>query len=139
MMVIHIGLMVSNTINNTLANLTNISMNNISITKMFMLSIHNAHELITLIIEMIMGLVLGYISVKVVKYILTFILVVITGITLNVWSFGGGLSGVIANIQKEAVMLEPLIRNMLSTLGILTMGPILFGYVIGIIIGVTKK
>jgi len=127
-------LLVSQAMSNTSAITTNTSL-----TSMFMSSIHSPYELITIVIEIIMGLVLGYVSVKVLKYILAFILIVVIGIVLNVWSFGGGLSGVIANIQKEAVMLEPLIRNMLSTLGILTMGPILFGYVIGIIIGVTKK
>ncbi|MCE4608351.1 MAG: hypothetical protein F7B61_05275 [Caldisphaeraceae archaeon] len=133
-MAVSLVLLVSQAMSNTSTVATNASLTN-----MFMSSIHNPYELITIVIEIIMGLVLGYVSVKALKYILAFILIVVIGIVLNVWSFGGGLSGIIANIQKEAIMLEPVIRNMLSTLGILTMGPILFGYVIGIIIGVTKK
>ncbi|MDP8003259.1 MAG: hypothetical protein ACP5M8_08045 [Caldisphaera sp.] len=112
---------------------------NTSITNMFLSSIHNPYELITIVIELVLGLALGYVSVKVLKYILAFILIVIVGIVLNVWSFGGSLSNTISVLQSEAVNVEPVIRNLITALGLLTIGPILLGFIIGLIIGIARK
>ncbi len=105
---------------------------------MFINAIHNPYELITLLIEFLLGLGLGYVSIKILKYIIAFIIIVIIGVVLNAWSFGGSLSKTISVLQSQAISLEPLLRNLMFTLGLLTMGPILLGFVIGLLIGLAR-
>ncbi|AFZ70288.1 hypothetical protein Calag_0526 [Caldisphaera lagunensis DSM 15908] len=118
--------------------LSTITVTNASTTQMFFNALHNPYELVTLLIEFFLGLGLGYVSIKILKYIIAFIVIVIIGVILNAWSFGGSLSKTISTLQSQAISLEPLLRNLMFTLGLLTMGPILLGFIIGILIGLAR-
>lgn len=119
--------------------LSTATITNASLTQMFVNAFHNPYQLITLLIEFILGLGLGYVSVKVLKYIIAFIIIVLIGIILNVWSFGGSLSKTISVLQSEAVALEPVVRNLMIALGLFAIGPILLGFIIGILIGIARR
>jgi hypothetical protein len=118
--------------------LSTITITNASLSQMFINAMHNPYELATILIEFVLGLGLGYVSVKILKYIIAFIIIVIIGVILNAWSFGGSLSNTLSTLQTEAVNLEPVVRNLMLTLGLFTVGPILLGFIIGILIGLYK-
>ena len=118
--------------------LSTITITNASLSQMFINALHNPYELATILIEFVLGLGLGYVSVKILKYIIAFIIIVIIGVILNAWSFGGSLSNTLSILQTEAVNLEPVVRNLMLTLGLFTVGPILLGFIIGILIGLYK-
>jgi hypothetical protein len=115
-----------------------ITTTNASLSQMFVNALHSPYELITILIEFLLGLGLGYVSVKILKYIIAFIIIVIIGVILNVWSFGGSLSNTLSTLQTEAVSIEPVFRNLMLTLGLFTIGPILLGFIIGILIGLAR-
>lgn len=115
-----------------------ITITNASLSQMFVNALHSPYELITILIEFLLGLGLGYVSVKILKYIIAFIIIVIIGVILNVWSFGGSLSNTLSTLQTEAVSIEPVFRNLMLTLGLFTIGPILLGFIIGILIGLAR-
>jgi len=92
-----------------------------------------------MLIQFLLGLGLGYFSVKALKYILALIAILALGSMLSVWSLGGSLEGFMASLGTQVQFVIPLIMNMLTTLGIMTVGPISIGFIIGVIIGAIRK
>ncbi|RLF15203.1 MAG: hypothetical protein DRJ66_04765 [Thermoprotei archaeon] len=102
-------------------------------------ALSNPKVLVTIAIQFLLGLSLGYFSVKVIKYILALIGILILGSFLSVWSLGGSIDEFLLRIGVEAQKVLPLIRDLLSTLGILTIGPVTIGFIAGIIVGSLRK
>ena len=98
----------------------------------------NPKVLLAFTIQLLMGLGLGYVSVKVAKYIFLFIGILILGSVLSVWSLGESIEGFITNLGSQAMQFVPYIKNLLTMLGILTVGPITIGFIIGFLIGLRK-
>ncbi|RLG84556.1 MAG: hypothetical protein DRO40_00740 [Thermoprotei archaeon] len=94
--------------------------------------------LVATIIQILMGIGLGYYMVKVIKYFIALILVIGAGVILNVWSLGGSLEEVLARYGSEALKLKDVFMSLLTTLGIMTVGPIALGFLIGVIIALRK-
>jgi hypothetical protein len=118
----------------TIANITS------GLGNIFSTMITNPYVAASVILQLILGIALGYVSVKVLKYILAFIGILILGAFLNVWSLGSGsLESALKSYYSEFKQVEPLIKKLLTTLGILTVGPVSVGYIIGILIGIAKK
>lgn len=90
-------------------------------------------------IQFLLGLALGYFSVKVLKYLLALIGIIVLGAILSVWSIGGSIEGFLINMGSEAGKRWPVISGFLQTLGILTVGPVTAGVVLGLIIGLLRK
>jgi uncharacterized membrane protein (Fun14 family) len=90
-------------------------------------------------IQIVLGIALGYVMVKVLKYIIAFIGVLVVGAVLNVWSLGGSIEDFIANFGKQAEEAKDLIINLIKILGILSVGPLTLGFVLGILIGILKS
>jgi len=102
-------------------------------------ALSNPKVLIAIGIQFALGLALGYFSVKVLKYILALIGVLILGSILSVWSLGGNINELISSIGVEVQKVLPLIKRVVSALGIFTIGPVAVGFLIGLIIGSTRK
>ncbi len=102
-------------------------------------ALKNPKVLVTLAIQFGLGLALGYVSVKALKYILAFIGILVLGSVLSVWSLGGSVEDFMANLGYQAQQLLPVIKNFLATLGLLTVGPVSIGFIIGILLGLTRK
>ncbi len=102
-------------------------------------ALSNPKVLIAVLIQFLLGLGLGYFSVKVLKYILALIGILILGSVLSVWSLGGSIEDFLAKVGIEAQKLYPLIQSIMATLGILTVGPVAIGFILGIIAGSVKK
>ncbi len=90
------------------------------------------------IVQILMGIALGYYMAKVIKYFLALIGVIVLGVILNVWSLGGSIEDVLMNLGVQALELKDVVLNFLSMLGVLTIGPITLGFVIGLIIATRK-
>lgn len=91
------------------------------------------------IVQILMGIALGYYMAKVIKYFLALIGVIIIGVILNVWSLGGSIEDALTNLGIQALELKDVVFNFLSMLGVLTVGPITLGFVIGLIIASSRK
>ena len=99
----------------------------------------NPYVAVSLIIQVLLGFALGYFSVKVFKYILAFIGILVLGSFLNAWSFGGSIEETIYKYYEGFKDLIPVIKNLLITLGILTVGPVSIGFILGLIVGFMRK
>jgi len=99
----------------------------------------NPYVAASIIIQLVLGIALGYISVKVLKYILAFIGILVLGAVLNIWSFGGSIESTLKSYYQQFQQMEPMLKKMMTTLGLLTVGPVSIGYIIGLIIGIVKK
>ena len=110
-----------------------------SLPKFISNALSNPRVLIAIGIQFALGLALGYFSVKVLKYILALIGVLILGSILSVWSLGGNINELISSIGVEVQKVLPLIKSVVSALGIFTIGPVAVGFLIGVIIGSTRK
>ena len=94
---------------------------------------------LTIAIQIILGFALGYFSVKVIKYILALIGIIVLGSVMSVWSLGGSIESFLVQLGGTALQLKPVIINLLTTLGILTVGPVTIGFILGLIIGLMRK
>ncbi len=99
----------------------------------------NPYVAVSLIIQVLLGFALGYFSVKVFKYILAFIGILVLGSFLNAWSLGGSIEETIYKYYEGFKDLIPVIKNLLITLGILTVGPVSIGFILGLIVGFMRK
>ena len=102
-------------------------------------ALSNPRVLVAILIQFLLGLGLGYFSVKVIKYILALIGILVLGSVLSVWSLGGNVDEFLTKIGIETQKALPLIKSIMATLGILTVGPVAIGFIIGIIAGSLKK
>ncbi|MEM5833371.1 MAG: hypothetical protein QXF04_02375, partial [Candidatus Aenigmatarchaeota archaeon] len=48
----------------------------------------NPPSVIVMLIQFVLGLALGYVSVKALKYIIAFIAVLVLGVMLSIWNLG---------------------------------------------------
>jgi len=91
-----------------------------------------------------LGFGLGYLSMKVLKYIIAIICILILGVLLNIWQFGG-LESFLQKIT-EIFGVDPMniprmtqtIISIISLLGILTILPIGAGFFIGVIVAARR-
>ncbi len=90
-------------------------------------------------IQLIMGMLLGYIMAKVFKYILAFIAVLIVGSLLNVWSLGQNTEDILSFVGPELLQYKDVVMKLISALGVLLVGPVTIGFFIGLLVGWVKK
>lgn len=89
----------------------------------------------TTLIKFLLGLALGYVLVKALKYILAFIGIILLGSALSVWS----VEAVSENtLGKLGISLETF-RKLLVWFTAVLIGPIATGFIVGVIIGLIKK
>jgi uncharacterized membrane protein (Fun14 family) len=99
----------------------------------------NEKVLIAVTIQFLLGLGLGYYSAKVIKYLLALIGIVILGAVLSVWSLGGSIDDFLLKLGTQAHALMPVIEGFMATLGILTVGPVTVGFLLGLLIAISRK
>ena len=85
------------------------------------------------IIQLVLGIGLGYYSAKIAKYLLALISILVIGILLNAWSLShGSIKDVIAKVGEEWRQVYPVLKSLAAALGILTIGPTALGFFIGL-------
>lgn len=86
-------------------------------------------------IQFLLGLALGYVSVKALKYVLAFIAILVLGTFLSVWSLG--LTPMQA-LQSLSAALQAA-KDFVVILGLMNVGPVSIGFIVGAIVGLMKK
>lgn len=99
----------------------------------------NPKVLVAITIQFLLGFGLGYFSLKVIKYIIALIGLIILGSVLSVWSIGGSVENFLAKIGVESQKILPLTKDIATTLGILTVGPVTVGFLVGILVVAMRK
>jgi len=91
------------------------------------------------LIQLGLGLGLGYFSMKALKYIIAIICLLTLGVLLNVWQFGG-LQGFLEKLgfTLDFSELFTMLNSIASIIGILTILPIGAGFFVGIIVAARK-
>lgn len=102
-------------------------------------AIKNPRTLIAMVIQFVMGLGLGYFSAKVVKYLVALILIFILGSILSIWSIGTSPETFLGQLYEVFRQFQPQIMALLQLLGIMTVGPVMLGFIVGIIIAIVRK
>lgn len=95
--------------------------------------------LAVLAVQFLLGVGLGYISVRAFKYILAFIVILILGVILNVWSLGFSMESLVSELGEHAAQVKDLIFSMAGTLGLLTLGPVAVGFLVGVLVSWLRK
>lgn len=90
-------------------------------------------------IEFLLGAALGYLAVKVVRYILAFIGILVLGALLQVWSLGGSAEELAKQLGVEVAKLLPVLKNIAFTLGLTIVGPASIGFIVGVVIANLRK
>ncbi len=91
------------------------------------------------IVQLLLGIGLGYYSIKIVKYLLALISILVIGIMLNAWSLShGSVKSTIQSIGEEWSKVYPVLKSLAAALGILTIGPTALGFFIGIVLAMRK-
>lgn len=91
--------------------------------------------LIVIAVQFLLGLALGYVSVKALKYILAFIAILALGTFLSVWSLAMTPTQAMQNLGS----ILQAAKNFAVVLGLMNVGPVSIGFIVGAIIGLMKK
>lgn len=91
-----------------------------------------------MLVEFVLGFCLGYLSLKVLKYVLALIVILIAGALLNVWSLGLSLESLVGKFGEYAVKAKDLLMGLAGTLGLLTLGPVAIGFILGVVAAAVK-
>jgi len=96
------------------------------------------YSIIIFIIEFVLGLGLGYFSIKIVKYLLALILIFAIGVVLNIWAAPNIGANMLSNLGADWSIIYPVITSLILILGLTTILPITLGFILGIIIAIIK-
>ncbi len=107
-----------------------------NIVKAFM---SNPVAAVSIVIQFLLGLGLGYVAAKALKYVLAFVGILLLGSFLNVWSFGHTPEQALRSLGTELIQLKNLALSLLSALGLLTIGVTTIGFIVGAIIAWIRK
>lgn len=99
----------------------------------------NPSSLMTFVIELVLGLGLGYFSAKSIKYVLAIIGIFVVGVALNVWTAPNlGTSIPFSSLGPDWSKIYPVLLSIIYVLGLTTVLPITLGFIIGIVMAVMK-
>ena len=90
--------------------------------------------LAVMLIQFFLGLGLGYVSVKALKYVLAFIAILALGSFLSVWSLGATPLEVLEGFGVTALKAKDLLMGLATALGLMTVGPASAGFVVGVVV-----
>lgn len=85
-------------------------------------------------IQFVLGAALGYLSIKALKYIAAMLGVLALGSVLSAWSLGGDSS-----IYPGLEGAMPLLREVVTALGVLTIGPVAAGFAVGAVVALLRR
>ncbi|MEM0314001.1 MAG: hypothetical protein QW056_02625 [Candidatus Bathyarchaeia archaeon] len=102
-------------------------------------AMQNPTVLAVLVIQFLLGFALGYITVKVIKYIIAFIAILVIGVILNVWSLSFSLEDLAPKLGEYGAQAKEAILNLMSMLGLLIAGPIIVGFMVGALIAWLRR
>jgi hypothetical protein len=93
--------------------------------------------LITFFIQFALGLGLGYLSVKVAKYLIALLAIFIVGVLLNIWQ-SANLQEMVGGLSLQWSKVYPVIQALIVLVGLTTVLPITLGFIIGFVVALQK-
>lgn len=93
--------------------------------------------LITFFIQFALGLGLGYLSVKVAKYVIALLAIFIVGVLLNIWQ-SANLQEMVGGLSLQWSKVYPVIQALIVLVGLTTVLPITLGFIIGFVVALQK-
>jgi hypothetical protein len=93
--------------------------------------------LITFFIQFALGIGLGYLSVKVAKYLIALLAIFIVGVLLNVWQTAN-LQDMVGGLSLQWSKVYPIIQALIVLVGLTTVLPITLGFIIGFVVALQK-
>lgn len=127
------------TIAPALAQTTSGTGENTTLQEVVSVAVSNPKMALTILIEFLLGVALGYVGVKAMRYIFAFIGILILGSILSAWSLGGNLEDIAAKLGVELKQLLPLLKQFVITIGATIVGPASIGVIVGVILAMVKK
>ncbi|MCE4618839.1 MAG: hypothetical protein F7C82_01750 [Desulfurococcales archaeon] len=112
---------------------------NTTLQEVVSVAVSNPKMALTILIEFLLGVALGYVGVKAMRYIFAFIGILILGSILSAWSLGGNLEDIAAKLGVELKQLLPLLKQFVITIGATIVGPASIGVIVGVILAMVKK
>jgi len=101
--------------------------------------ITNPNALVVTAIEFLLGLGLGYVAMRALKYILASVGIILLGIVLGVWSLGNSVYGAIKTLGNIARSVWGIVYSLVAALGILVITPVTIGFIVGALIAHARK
>jgi hypothetical protein len=101
----------------------------------------NQNSIMIFVIELALGLGLGFFSAKIVKYIIALILIFVIGVVLNVWTspaLGANIQQQLSTLGLEWGKVYPVLISIVYMLGLTTILPITVGFFLGVVIAIVK-
>ncbi|MEM2094199.1 MAG: hypothetical protein QXI32_02755 [Candidatus Bathyarchaeia archaeon] len=89
-------------------------------------------------IELLLGLALGYFSIKALKYVASIILILILGMILNIWQSPNILRTVQEHLGVGMSQLWSISLSLIYAFGLTTILPVTLGFIIGIILAIVR-
>ncbi|MCE4601274.1 MAG: hypothetical protein F7C38_06905 [Desulfurococcales archaeon] len=93
----------------------------------------------TILIEFLLGVALGYIGVKAIKYILAFIGILLLGSALSAWSLGSNPEELAKTLGMELKDLLPVLKQFVLAVGVTIVGPSALGVLVGVILAMIRQ
>lgn len=100
--------------------------------------LQNPMTYIIMLVQFLLGFCLGYLSIKVLKYLLALVAILALGLLLNVWSLGLSLDALISMFGEYAFRAKGLLMGVAGTIGLLTLGPVTLGFIIGVVVAAIR-
>jgi len=73
---------------------------------------------VAFLVQVLLGVGLGYYSVKIAKYLVALIAILIVGMMLNAWSLSqGSVRDVVENVGEEWSKIYPVLKSLATALG----------------------
>ncbi len=101
----------------------------------------NTGSLLTFVIELALGLGLGYFAAKALKYIIALVAIFVVGVLLNVWQspqITDSIRTILAANGISVSNLPSVFMTIIIALGLTTVLPITIGFIIGVVIAIAK-
>ncbi|HIP56769.1 MAG TPA: hypothetical protein EYH02_01675 [Ignisphaera aggregans] len=99
----------------------------------------NPRAYIVMLIQFLLGLGLGYVAMRALKYILGAVGIIFLGIALGVWSIGNSIYEALYRMELIAKSLWEIAYSLLTALGLLVIGPVTVGFIVGALIAQFRK
>ncbi len=114
------------------------NMHEIAIQQIFASVFSHYQSYIVMLLEFLVGLGLGYATVRAAKYLIMMFLLTLLGALLGLWSLGSSLQDILMKLLGSAEKIWSVIYTLLVGLGILTIGPGAIGFIVGVILALRK-
>ncbi|NPA96356.1 MAG: hypothetical protein GXO32_01985 [Crenarchaeota archaeon] len=101
--------------------------------------ITNPNAVVVTAIEFLLGLALGYVAMRALKYLLASVGIILLGIVLGVWSLGNSVYDAFKTLAGVAHSVWSIVYSLVTALGILVIAPVTVGFIVGALIAHVRK